>query len=119
MLQRIPIVVLVILICVQTHKDGPTPKSKVYLAIGAFFNLPNDLPLNVWAQVIPGMPLVATHLLDDCLGWFSAVDLMHFSYFVSLIFFFLFLRSEYHRNMEECIWTTVSQIQDTFDFRKF
>lgn len=49
----------------------------------------------------------------------AAVDIVYTVYIVSLLFLFLFVRSEYHRNMEECIWSAVSQIQDTFDFRKF
>ena len=50
---------------------------------------------------------------------FSLMDLMEFLYGLSLLCFFLFLRGEYLRNMEECIWKTVNQIQDTFDFRRF
>jgi hypothetical protein len=86
----------------------------------------------------------------DCTFVFASwVDLIHVFYLPTLVCFFLFIRSEYLRNMEECIWTTVSQIQvsthaphttnntrnaaqraivnarahthaqDTFDFRRF
>lgn len=109
-LQRLPILVLAVLIAGQGQKDGPTKISKLLLCIGVVLNVVNDLPLSVWAQFLP----------PKCFfGIFSAVDILHSAYLVSLVFFFLFIRSEYHRNMEECIWTTVSQIQDTFDFRKF
>lgn len=41
----------------------------------------------------------------------SYIDILSIVNFFALVLFFLFLRSEYLRNMEECIWTTVSQIQ--------
>jgi len=90
--------------------EGPTKKSKIYLIGAAIVNVAGDIPLNIWSSILP----------DVCIfGIASAVDLVHLCYLCSLILFFLFLRSEYLRNMEECIWTTVSQIQDTFDFRRF
>lgn len=36
---------------------------------------------------------------------------MHAIYGLSLVFFFLFLRSEYLRNVEQCIWNTVTSMQ--------
>jgi len=114
-LQRVPVIILVFLICIgrQTSvssADGPTRQSKGYLATAALLNITADLPLTIWNSAFP----------DGCVFVIASwVDLVHLSYIVSLLFFFLFLRSEYLRNMEECIWTTVSQIQDTFDFRRF
>eukprot|EP01112_Ceratiomyxa_fruticulosa_P000759 TRINITY_DN1068_c0_g1_i2.p1 TRINITY_DN1068_c0_g1~~TRINITY_DN1068_c0_g1_i2.p1 ORF type:complete len:316 (-),score=34.49 TRINITY_DN1068_c0_g1_i2:94-1041(-) len=110
-LQRLPVVVLVMMIVFhRNNNDGPTKKSKALLFIGALLNISNDLPIATWSSV----------LRYDCIFKFaSGVDLMLVINLVSLLFFFLFLRSEYIRNREECIWTTVSQIQDTFDFRKF
>lgn len=115
-LQRIPIVLLVFLICIgrgssgMQSGDGPTQRSKIYLAIATFINVTCDLPLTIWNSVFP----------DGCVFVIASwIDLVHILYIVSLLFFFLFLRSEYLRNMEECIWTTVSQIQDTFDIRRF
>ena len=49
----------------------------------------------------------------------SWVDVIHLLYLLSLLFFFLFVRSEFLRNIEECIWTTMGEIQETFDIRKF
>jgi len=49
----------------------------------------------------------------------SATDLLILVSSLSVVFYFFFLRAEFERNKEECIWTTVSQIQDTFDFRRF
>ncbi|EGC36483.1 hypothetical protein DICPUDRAFT_151033 [Dictyostelium purpureum] len=109
-LQHIPIIVLVFIIAFSLSREGPTKKSRAFLILGAIFNLSNYLPLFVWAKYLPGgCPMYI----------FSYVDLIQIFDFASLLFFFLFLRSEYVRNQEECIWTAVSQIQDTFDFRLF
>jgi len=111
-LQRVPVVVLVLLIAFGrvAVPDGPTTFAKFCLAAGVLFSLTNDMPIHVWAEVLP----------NNCVFWIASwVDLLHLLYLISLACFFLFIRSEYLRNMEECIWTTVSQIQDTFDFRRF
>jgi len=102
--QQFPIVVLVLFIVFQkgAGTDGPTRKSKTLLIVATLLSLFNSLPLNVWALILP----------DNCYFWLgSLVDLIHLLYFGSLLFFFLFIRNEYLRNMEECIWTTVSQVQ--------
>ncbi|EGG22442.1 hypothetical protein DFA_04564 [Cavenderia fasciculata] len=110
-LQHIPILILVLMISfTRSGGEGPTFKSRIFLILGAIFNISNYLPLFVWSKYLPGgCPLYV----------FSFVDLIQIFDFASLLFFFLFLRSEYVRNVEECIWTAVSQIQDTFDFRLF
>eukprot|EP01113_Clastostelium_recurvatum_P025835 TRINITY_DN3104_c0_g1_i1.p1 TRINITY_DN3104_c0_g1~~TRINITY_DN3104_c0_g1_i1.p1 ORF type:complete len:310 (+),score=51.41 TRINITY_DN3104_c0_g1_i1:153-1082(+) len=108
-LQRLPIIILVFMI-ILAHNDGPSRQCKALLAVGAVLNIANDLPLFVWAQLLP----------QTCVFVIGSwVDFVHVMNFVSLLLFFLFLRSEYLRNMEECMWNTVSQIQDTFDFRRF
>jgi hypothetical protein len=109
-LQRVPVLLLVFIIIFQRFGsgEGPTIKSKIYLLIAAVLSIVNDLPLYYWAQILPG----------NCVFWVASwVDFVHVLYFISLFFFFMFIRSEYLRNMEECIWTTVNQIQDTFDYR--
>eukprot|EP01132_Coremiostelium_polycephalum_P006252 gene6252-7785_t len=114
-LQHIPILILVFMIAfslprIQGGGEGPTKRSRAFLLLAAIFNLSNYLPLFIWAQYLPGgCPMYIM----------SYVDLIQIFDFASLLFFFLFLRSEYVRNVEECIWTAVSQIQDTFDFRLF
>lgn len=111
-LQRVPVIVLVFLIALgkRDTPDGPTAWAKAYLVVGVFFSLTNDMPVHIWAEILP----------SDCTFVFASwVDLIHVFYLPTLVCFFLFIRSEYLRNMEECIWTTVSQIQDTFDFRRF
>jgi len=111
LLQRLPIVTLVLAIVThQNGTEGPSRQSKAFLLFGAILYLANDLPIFVWSQILPeGCPL-------EIGSWVDGLSVLNL---IAIIFYFFFLRSEYLRNMEECIWTTVSQIQDTFDFRKF
>jgi len=89
---------------------GPSRRSKIYLFIATILNVAGDLPLPIWSKILPG----------GCVFYIGNwADFINSIYFFSLVFFFLFVRSEYLRNLEECIWNTVSQIQDTFDFRRF
>lgn len=109
-LQRIPIAVLVLAIILHKNApDGPTNRSKIYLLVATALHISGDLPLSFWAYILPSY----------CIFVFSWVDIIHVLYFISLLFFFFFIRSEYLRNQEECIWNTVSQIQDTLDFKSF
>ncbi|KYQ92332.1 hypothetical protein DLAC_06296 [Tieghemostelium lacteum] len=108
--QHIPVLVLVVMIAFSGKGEGPTQRSRIFIILGAIFNLCNYLPLYFWSEYLPGgCPMYIV----------SYVDFIQIFDFASLLFFFLFLRSEYSRNVEECIWTAVSQSQDTFDFRKF
>ncbi len=73
-------------------------------------NLALVLPPTIWSLVLP----------RGCYFYIGSItDLLQLLHLISVVFFFVFLRAEFQRNMEECIWTTVSQIQDTFDFRRF
>eukprot|EP01027_Heterolobosea_sp_BB2_P019633 GEZU01027624.1.p1 GENE.GEZU01027624.1~~GEZU01027624.1.p1 ORF type:complete len:328 (-),score=28.13 GEZU01027624.1:168-1151(-) len=115
-LQRLPIIVLVLVIIFQKHniEVGPTRGSKVMLFLGMLCNLPNDLPLSFWAVKVFG------ELSNQCGLYFASyVDIFLVFYALSLIFFFFFLRAEYMRNQEECMFMAVSQSQDTFDFQRF
>jgi len=109
-LQRIPVVVLSALIAfTQRTADGPSRQSRIFLLIGAIINVSFDLPVSLWSYILP----------DNCVFVVASwVDLLHLLFLASLVLFFMFVRSEYRRNMEETIWNTVSQIQD-FDFRRF
>lgn len=109
---RIPILILsFIIVAHRNGNEGPTRQSKVYLFFAAVFHVSSDLPIFFWNQILPTGCIIFNAM--------SYIDLLTIANYIALIFFFLFLRSEYLRNMEECIWTTVSQIQDTFDFRRF
>lgn len=110
--ERFPVLILVMIIVAHRNgNEGPTRQSKVYLFLAATLHLSSDLPIFFWDQVLPAGCIIVSSL--------SYIDILTIVNFLALILFFLFLRSEYLRNMEECIWTTVSQIQDTFDFRRF
>jgi len=106
--QRLPVLLLVAVIVLQSL--GPTKWSKCYLCLAAVLNIVGDLPENIWANILPGSCIFIVAI------WIDFIDTV---YLISLLFFFLFIRSEYMRNMEETIWQSVSQIQDTFDFRRF
>lgn len=45
----------------------------------------------------------------------SYVDLVHLSFFVGIVLFFVFLRTEFKRNEEECRWRIVSEKRVRFD----
>jgi hypothetical protein len=110
--QRLPVVALVLkIVMARTSADGPTRRSKALLGFGIVTYLPMMLVPLLW----PLLP--AAH---DCAfyagSWLDFVNLLDL---ITMILFFAFCRAEFLRNMEECIWTTVSQIQDTFDFRRF
>jgi hypothetical protein len=41
--------------------DGPTAWAKAYLLVGVFFSLTNDMPVHVWAEMLPStLPLPST-----------------------------------------------------------
>jgi len=110
-IQRVPVIILMaMIISLFRGSDGPTKQSRWFLFIASILNITGDLPLNVWAYILPG------NCVFVVASW---VDFFHLFYLISLILIFLFVKNEYQRNMEETIWSTVSQIQDTFDFRKF
>jgi len=110
--ERLPVLILVMIIVAHRNgNEGPTRQSKVYLFLAATLHLTSDLPIFFWDQILPAGCIIVNSI--------SYIDILTIVNFLALILFFLFLRSEYLRNMEECIWTTVSQIQDTFDFRRF
>jgi len=121
-IQRIPIIFLTLWIALMNRMkrhsrssgnvaaDGPTTKSKIFLFIASILYIIGDVPYPLWAYFLP----------QTCVFVIASwVDVIHIFSLLSFIFYFLFLRNEYLRNMEETIWTTVSQIQDTFDFRRF
>jgi len=111
-IQRIPIIIITLVIIV-THRstnDGPTRQSRVILFIATILYLFSEIPIPVWSYILPSSCVFAVA---------SWVDFMQVIYIISIILYFVFIRGEFSRNMEETIWSTVSQIQDTFDFRRF
>jgi len=107
----VPFFMFVLVASPNSQERTISPKSKIFIAISAVFHIPLVLPLVMWSWVFKD---------GGCLLYIgNATDLMVLPYIFSYIFLFLFIRSEYTRNMEQCIWDTVTQIQDNFDFRKF
>lgn len=103
-------------------------RNKVYLLLAALVWLPDEIPLVIWAEILPGKSndfdlflfFFLIIFLGDCIFYFlSLVDVVHIIYTSSLIFFFLFLRAEYHKNLEEEYWKTVNDINVTFFFFYF
>ena len=68
------------------------------------------------------VPVITTSpVLDECLGsvfwgYASLMDIFLMCSVLSLVFWFLFVRMEFGRVKERCIWETVSRVQDTFGF---
>jgi hypothetical protein len=107
-LQRLPVVILTgaIIMTRGPSSEGPAAKSKRILALAILFNVLTCLPLTTWAFLFD---LAGVNSCLLTVG--SLVDVVYFCYALSLVLFFVFARLEYLRNMEECIWSHVSQIQ--------
>ena len=89
-----------------------------------------------------GMGVDAVKVVHRLHGWASWVDLVHWVGGVGLVVLFCFARKEFRRNKEvgslhrflrlifffhtdlfvceqEWVWATVSEVQNTFDFRRY
>jgi len=110
--QRIPVFVLTGIILLSRHaQDGPTWKTKICLFIGCLLGVADDIPTEGWAAMAN---------LDSCaLYIMSGADVILIVCILSNVFFFIFARAEFRRNKEECIWSTMSVIQNEFDWRRF
>lgn len=113
--QKVPIIILTGVICANEDTvEGTTLPSKIALVLGTLTTLALFVPPSLITEW-----MVAANVKACPLNFASWVDLLQWIYISSLGFYFYFLKSEYSRNVEECIWTTVSEIQDSFDFRRF
>ena len=92
--------------------EGPSKRAKWLLGLATVLtSVSGDVPLSLWA--------LATGP-KNCVFWLASwVDLFHVLYVTGLILYFGFVRSEFLRNMEECIWGAVQDFQKSFTFRKF
>jgi|ERR1712137_784686 len=108
-IQQVPTIILILFIVLRTYPDnqtGPLLKSKILLMVAALVGLPSELPLNMWALILP----------EGCVFYIASwVDLIHLVYSSAVVFFFFFIRSEYLRNMKEYHWNTVTHIQRSFN----
>ena len=122
--QRLPVAALVAVIVRRDgNPDGPTGTAKVHLVMAAVLFLLSDLPLEMWSSLVSWHHerTATTHLhLEYCpLVFASWIDVVFLIYTLALLLFFLFVRLEFRRNMEETIWGTVAAIQHSFDTREF
>uniref|UniRef100_A0A6B2LA55 Uncharacterized protein n=1 Tax=Arcella intermedia TaxID=1963864 RepID=A0A6B2LA55_9EUKA len=108
-LQKLPVFILLIMIFSifpQKDPEGPTVPMKVCLVIGVLMDLVNSFPVSIWQLILPNG--------EKCiLQTFSYIDIVHFLYFLAQILIFLFIRHEFYRNKEPCIYTTVQNHQNT------
>lgn len=119
-LQRLPILILTLFIVLSAAlTDGPSRTARMCLLLASILFL---------CVIAPPSILTDWFIRTDCEGYCSQacpfyigswVDFLQLLQLFSLLFYMGFIRFEYKRNMEECIWTTVSQIQDSFDVRRF
>jgi len=117
--QRIPIVILLCMIVFNftDEEEGPTLFSRIILMIGIGLYLINEIPITMWAYIIHKTSTAAPCLIG---GFASLVDVIHLLFFISQILLFIFLRAEFLRNKEPCVWTIVSKRHEGyFDFREF
>lgn len=119
-LQLLPIIILTFFITFYpTVNDGPSKLARYLVLLGTVFFCCVFAPTSILTDWFIRTPCEGT-CPSNCPFYFGSwVDFLQWVKIISLGFYFFFVRSEYKRNMEECIWTTVSQIQDTFDVRRF
>ena len=115
--QRLPIVVLLTIILINRNEsEGPGPLNKLIVLSAALLALVNDLPVTVWAEILAASRDSVPRCVFVVASW---VDAVHLAYALGQILFFLFLKREFDRNKEECIWRIVSEQREQFDFRDF
>merc|ERR1711935_1200701 len=79
--------------------DGPSLGTRVCLLFAVFLSALIDLPPSIWHQILP----------DECTFYIATpYDALQLLKLASLVLYFAVVRNEFKRNMEECIWTTVS-----------
>lgn len=101
---------LALLVFRQPSDPGPSRWAKTFLGIGMALSATNVLPLTTWQGFLPD------HCVFYIAGW---ADLILLAGCSALVFFFLFLRLEFFRNRDPCIFTAVDQVKDTIKFRHF
>ncbi|KAJ3049774.1 hypothetical protein HK097_009233, partial [Rhizophlyctis rosea] len=69
--------------------------------------------------MVGGVVEEAVRVVRRLHGWASWVDLVQWGGGVGLVLLFSFARKEFRRNKEEWVWATVSEVQNTFDFRRY
>jgi|ERR1712183_688721 len=89
--------------------DGPSVVTRACIFAAVLISTVINLPPSMCDIILP----------SSCIFFYATVyDVFQLLSFVALTLFFVVVRSEYRRNMEECIWQTVSLIQDAWQFNE-
>lgn len=100
---QLTVLVLAVIIVCNEDEDGPMLRGKVLLSIATILSVGcHAMPNQEWQAIFPA------GCAYSCLAWSDTLDVLMM---VSHITYFLFMREEYKRNKETCIYSTVSQIQ--------
>jgi hypothetical protein len=136
LLQRIPPVILVMVIIMGGVCDrdrssaastrGPSVASRLILAAGSILNALNEMPAEFWVNALRNSTLLRLclvyHTCDvngtdelppisaaGCVFYIASLfDMVNLLYGLSLVLYFIFLRAEYLRNMESCLWESIA-----------
>lgn len=115
--QKLPIALITCMILFTKRKTpeglalGPTLFSRTVLTIALILNLPNGIPLAYWYFFFRN-----TVLATECIFYIASIfDVVIILYLFSLVFWLLFIRSEYIRNQEAAMFTAMQQTQNIFD----
>lgn len=100
---QVTLLVIAVIIISNRDEDGPVHRSKMFLGFATVLSvICHALPTCVWQKIFPH------DCLWNVLAWTDLLDLVTF---VSYILYYLFMRDEYQRTKEACIYSTVSQVQ--------
>lgn len=131
----------------ENQPEGPSYATKTYLLIGMLLHtIYSFIPLNLYSRFFFALSINNTieyakgfmrpDLINDypnhksgidllkCFPlfntpWFTVMDIVQFTGVLSLVFIFLFVRYEFMRVKERCIWFTVRRVTGTFGFSYF
>eukprot|EP00906_Rhabdomonas_costata_P026549 RCo037831 len=117
--QFLPVVVLAGLICAAGVTEtylGPSRGAKAALLVGVLLSLPGVLPLSFWRNfAIPELPFTGGCVMAGL----SAYDLVLACKAAAQALFFVFVRSEYLRNLEQETFLFYQQCQDYMNLHQF
>lgn len=89
--------------------DGPSFSTRACIFSAVVISTLIDVPPSMVDLALP----------STCVFYYGTIyDIFQLLSLASMTLFFVVVRSEYHRNMEECIWSTVSLIQDAWQFNE-
>eukprot|EP00041_Stephanoeca_diplocostata_P018507 m.387706 g.387706 ORF g.387706 m.387706 type:complete len:355 (-) comp21035_c0_seq6:183-1247(-) len=95
----------------KVHDDGPNSRDKALLVAGVgMYTFASLLPPSGWKYVLP----------QQCVADFLSVyDMLEIVKMMSCTLLYEFMKREYRRSKETCIYTTVHHIQQSWHYRHF